>query len=250
MSNDKPDASPNPIDKLPKWARWAIGMAVIGTLWWVWIYGHEHDNPTPVPPPEPPPVTTTTVPPPVPPPEPPPPEPPPAPPVTEASLGSWHWPGCSEPPCPPPLTDDQRAALVEAHPSLCTCGLLCPAKCEEGPPSAAGLTAPPPENVEHCGCEGTCSKCHHLCLECKCGSHIIDRGVKCQEFAACEAGCSGDEEPGPAPELGPPCPELDEGVGAADCSCVKQCLLGGAATCEECCRRGHGKCKGCFPNKE
>ena len=46
------------------------------------------------------------------------------------------------------------------------------------------------EAVEHCGCEGACSKCHHLCLECKCGSHIIDRGIKCQEFAACEAGCS------------------------------------------------------------
>jgi len=47
--------------------------------------------------------------------------------------------------------------------------------------------------LEHCGCEGACDKCHHLCLECKCGSHIIDRGPKCQEFAACEAGCSGEE---------------------------------------------------------
>jgi len=44
--------------------------------------------------------------------------------------------------------------------------------------------------VEHCGCEGACDRCHHLCLACKCGSHIIDRGLKCQEFAACEAGCS------------------------------------------------------------
>jgi len=48
-------------------------------------------------------------------------------------------------------------------------------------------------DVEHCGCEGACEKCHHLCLECKCGDHIIDRGPKCQEFAACEAGCSSDE---------------------------------------------------------
>jgi len=51
--------------------------------------------------------------------------------------------------------------------------------------------------VEHCGCEGTCEKCHHLCLECKCGSHIIDRGIKCQELAACEAGCSGVDSGGP-----------------------------------------------------
>jgi len=49
----------------------------------------------------------------------------------------------------------------------------------------------PVSAVEHCGCEGVCSHCHHLCLECRCGSHIIDRGVKCQEMAACEAGCSG-----------------------------------------------------------
>ena len=51
-----------------------------------------------------------------------------------------------------------------------------------------------PMDVGHCGCEGACEQCHHLCLECHCGSHIIDRGIKCQEFAACEAGCSGDAE--------------------------------------------------------
>jgi len=49
------------------------------------------------------------------------------------------------------------------------------------------------EDVGHCGCEGACAKCHHLCLECKCGSHIIDRGIKCQEYAACESGCSSVE---------------------------------------------------------
>ena len=53
---------------------------------------------------------------------------------------------------------------------------------------------PSADAIEHCGCEGACEKCHHLCLDCHCGSHIIDRGVKCQEYAACEAGCSGEQD--------------------------------------------------------
>jgi len=57
-------------------------------------------------------------------------------------------------------------------------------------PSAPALC--PQIDVSHCGCEGACSQCHHLCLECHCGDHIIDRGLKCQELAACEVGCSGD----------------------------------------------------------
>ena len=68
------------------------------------------------------------------------------------------------------------------------------AEVESRQPSAPAPSCPDID-VSHCGCEGACSKCHHLCLECKCGSHIIDRGIKCQEFAACETGCSSDTVP-------------------------------------------------------
>jgi len=144
---------------LPRTARYLLGIVVIATLFAVWIYGHEHE-------------LQPTV-------------------VENEMVEHWHWPGCTIPPCPPPLdggpqtfTAAELAHLLQENPGLCTCALLCPAKCE-----------PPP-----------------------------------QQDAPC------------------PYPELDEGIGSADCSCVKQCLVGGAATCEECCRHGHGKCSGCFPH--
>ena len=91
-------------------------------------------------------------------------------------------------------------------------------------------------DVEHCGCEGACDKCHHLCLECKCGSHIIDRGIKCQEFAACESGCSGDdddvtgEEPGikPCKHCHKVCDDAHGGDANPACqACIAEhCILG------------------------
>ena len=91
-------------------------------------------------------------------------------------------------------------------------------------------------DVEHCGCEGACEKCHHLCLECKCGDHIIDRGPKCQEFAACEAGCSSDEVGVTGAEPGPPvckhCHKIcdDKHGGDANPACqaclAEHCILG------------------------
>ena len=51
-------------------------------------------------------------------------------------VGHFHWPGCHEPPCPPPLdtgprtfTHAELAELLHSHPNLCKCALLCPAKC-------------------------------------------------------------------------------------------------------------------------
>ena len=121
-----------------------------------------------------------------------------------------------------------------------------------------------------------CSKCDHVCHECHHSPHIIARGIYCQECAACTTGCSGDarrapdsapaglDAPpaapaprgapaalsgGPGGDQGPaPCPDLAGHVGSADCSCVKQCLFGGGATCAACCAHGHGKCSGCFPH--
>jgi len=76
--------------------------------------------------------------------------------------------------------------------------------------------------VGHCGCEGACSKCHHLCLECKCGSHIIDRGIKCQEFAACEAGCSGAPDvPDGTPNALWGAPDGVSGDSDVDCDLVR-----------------------------
>jgi len=77
----------------------------------------------------------------------------------------------------------------------------------------SGSTPEAPSDVGHCGCEGTCAQCHHLCLECHCGDHIIDRGVKCQELAACEVGCSGDAR------CDPPL-EASGGGGATPCDLV------------------------------
>jgi len=51
--------------------------------------------------------------------------------------GEWHWPGCSIPPCPPPLQDARVFKQIELnsylgeYPNLCTCALLCPAKCTQ-----------------------------------------------------------------------------------------------------------------------
>jgi len=41
-----------------------------------------------------------------------------------------------------------------------------------------------------------CHACDHVCHECHHSPHIIARGFYCQECAACEAGCSGEEREG------------------------------------------------------
>jgi len=74
----------------------------------------------------------------------------------------WHWPGCHEPPCPPPLAGlaagqysaSFYAELLEHHPDLCTCGLLCPAKCEAG----VGVGVEAPEAPEEPHADGSCVK--------------------------------------------------------------------------------------------
>lgn len=112
-------------------------------------------------------------------------------PTTEppAEVG-WHWPGCTEPPCPPPLTDGQYQALLDylgataSDPVLaelgidcsgincaCTCGLLCPAKCD------TVLT--------------DCGKTHDTPLEC-CVQECNDTlhcGTARKNNIACEAAC-------------------------------------------------------------
>jgi len=87
---------------------------------------------------------------------------------------------------PPPAQEEVAGGVTAAEPPPPVAG----SDQREAPP-AGGVIGGAEPATDHCGCEGACEKCHHLCLECKCGSHIIDRGVKCQEFAACEAGCSG-----------------------------------------------------------
>jgi len=93
----------------------------------------------------------------------------------------------------------------------------------EAPPEASeGVIGGSEPSPDHCGCESACDKCHHLCLECKCGSHIIDRGIKCQEFAGCEAGCSGIELGSEQTEQSAP-PDQDPG-GPKPCKhCHKVC---------------------------
>lgn len=88
--------------------------------------------------------------------------------------------------------------------------------------ASGGVIGGSEPSPDHCGCESTCEKCHHLCLECKCGSHIIDRGIKCQEFAGCEAGCSGIELGSEQTEQSAP-PDQDPG-GPKPCKhCHKVC---------------------------